>query len=272
MSIISLLTDFGLEDPYVGIMKGVILSINPSARLVDITHNINPHDLIQAAFILKSSKPYFPEGTVHMVVVDPGVGSDRAIVALEISGQIFVAPDNGVLTLIIDAGDLNRAVRVENSDYFLEKVSRTFHGRDVFAPIAAHISMGVELNRLGTSIEKKDLVRLDIAKPFISEKQELVGSIVFIDRFGNCITDIDENHLEKFRKSGTGTGIQVIIGKTRINGLSRNYESAGPQYPLAIIGSFGHLEIAVNQGSAQQYFKVKKKDAVRVVLSPGSGR
>ena len=138
MSTITLLTDFGLKDTYVGLIKGVILSVNPDAVIIDITHHVDPHDLSQAAFIIKSSYRYFPAGSVHVIVVDPGVGSRRAIVALTMMGQTFLAPDNGILTLIVDEGDIDAVVRVENSDYFLKAVSQTFHGRDIFAPVAAH--------------------------------------------------------------------------------------------------------------------------------------
>jgi S-adenosylmethionine hydrolase len=263
MSTITLLTDFGLEDPYVGMMKGVILSIHPSARIIDITHHIDPQDLALTAFIIGAAYPYFPEGTVHIVVVDPGVGSNRIVVALKLAGHIFIAPDNGVLTQIIDKDEIDGAVCVENSDYFLKKVSRTFHGRDVFAPVGAHLAAGVELRHLGPRVDPKDLVRLKIPRPLITEKNELFGNIVFIDRFGNCITNVDEDCLEKIHTPGAR--LQVEIGGQKIYGLSPDYESAGLQSPLAIVGSFGCLEIAVNRGSAQQYFKVKAGDVVRVV-------
>jgi S-adenosylmethionine hydrolase len=267
VSIITLLTDFGLEDAYVGIMKGVILSVNPSAAIVDITHQVESFDLNQAAFIIKSSYRYFPEGSVHVVVVDPGVGSERAIVALKMKGHTFLAPDNGVLTLIIDEGDIESIVRVENSDYFLKAVSQTFQGRDIFAPVGAHISLGVDLKRLGKPVNKKDLVRLGIPEPFISEKNELVGRIVFIDSFGNCITNIDLNRLESFYKAGAGQRLQIMIGQQKLDGLSGNYNSVRPQNPLVIFGSFGYLEIAVNCGSARRYFGAQKGDTVRLILS-----
>lgn len=267
MSIITFLTDFGLEDAYVGIMKGVVLTVNPSATLVDITHQIESFDLSQAAFIIKSSYRYFPKGTVHMVVVDPGVGGQRAIVALKMKEHTFLAPDNGVLTLIFEEKDVETIVRIENSDYFLKTVSQTFHGRDIFAPVAAHISLGVNLKLLGRPAAKKDLVRLNISEPFISKDTELVGTIIFIDVFGNCITNIDKSHLEGFFETGANKRLQIIIGQKKIDGLSDSYESVRPQSPLAIFGSFGYLEIAVNCGSAQQYFGIRKGDTVRLVLS-----
>jgi S-adenosylmethionine hydrolase len=267
MSTITLLTDFGLKDTYVGLMKGVILSVNPDAVIIDITHHVDPHDLIQAAFIIKSSYRYFPAGSVHVIVVDPGVGSRRAIVALTMMGQTFLAPDNGILTLIVDEGDIDAIVRVENSDYFLKAVSQTFHGRDIFAPVAAHISLGVDLERLGTPIAPKDLVLIRIPKPYVGKRDELVGTIVSIDRFGNCITNIDSDCLAAFVNVGKSKKLQVAIGQSKIKGLSLNYASASPQSPLAIIGSSGYLEIAVNCGSARRCLGAAKGDAVHLILS-----
>ena len=269
MPIITLLTDFGIDDEYVGVMKGVILSINPSATIVDITHHIDPQDLIQAAYTIKSSYRYFPEGTVHIVVVDPGVGSNRAILALEMMGHIFLAPDNGVLTLLMDDGDIDSIIRVDNSSYFLEYVSRTFHGRDIFAPVGAHISMGVEIKKLGAPVKKRDLVHLPVQYPCISDNGELVGTIISIDRFGNLITNIDLKNLEEFCKAervgpADTERLEIRIGKTEITGLSKNYESVRPQSPLAVIGSRGYLEIAVNCGNARNYFAAEKGDVVRV--------
>ena len=212
MSIITLLTDFGIEDGYVGTIKGVILSVNPSAMIVDITHQIDPQDLIEAAYVIKSSYRYFPKGTVHVIVVDPGVGSDRAIVALEMMGHIFLAPDNGVLTLLLDEGRLDSITRVNNSQYFLEPLSQTFHGRDIFAPVGAHISKGVDLKKLGSGLNRNDLVHLSIRKPSISDEGELVGTIVSVDRFGNCITNIDLSCLEKFYKPGSEKNLVIAIG------------------------------------------------------------
>jgi len=267
MSIITLLTDFGLEDAYVGLMKGVILSINPLAAIVDITHHVDSHDLTQAAFIINTAYRYFPAGTIHIIVVDPGVGGRRSIVALEMTGQTFLAPDNGILTLLIDRMNIDAVFRVENSDYFLGSVSQTFHGRDIFAPVGAHISLGVDLNLLGMPIAPKDLVRIDIPRPYISERGELVGTVVSMDRFGNCITNIDSGRLERFCRDGMIEKLRVAIGQDQIKGVSKNYESADPQNPLALIGSSGYLEVAVNCGSARRYFGIEKGDGVRLIMS-----
>ena len=268
MSIITLLTDFGTEDAYVGIMKGVILSVNPSAMIIDITHHIDPHDLIQAAYIIKSSYRYFPEGTVHVIIVDPGVGSDRAIVALKMMGHIFLAPDNGILTLLMDEGKIDSIIRVENTLYFLESVSQTFHGRDIFAPTGAHLSKGMDIKKLGSCLDKQELVNLRIRKPYISDKGELVGNIISFDRFGNCISNIDVNDLKKFDDGGSERMLEIKIGKNTIKSLSLSYADTKPRSPLAIIGSFGYLEIALNKGNAKLYFGVEKGDTITLNLKP----
>jgi len=262
MSIITLLTDFGTEDAYAGIMKGVILSVTPSAVIIDITHHIDPQDLIRAAYVIKSSYRYFPRGTVHVMVVDPGVGSDRAIVALEINGHIFLAPDNGVLTLVTDQGKIDSLVRVENTRYFLKPVSRTFHGRDIFAPVAAHLCGGMEIKNLGPPLDRQNLVHLKIDKPFISEKDRLVGTVVGFDGFGNCISNIDETCLKKIDARGSGRMIVIRIGKTSIKGVSHSYADTKPNRPLAIMGSFGYLEIALNQGNARRSLGIAKGDSI----------
>jgi S-adenosylmethionine hydrolase len=267
MSIITLLTDFGVEDAYVGTIKGVILTVNPSAKIVDITHQIDPQDLIEAAYVIKSSYRYFPKGTVHVIVVDPGVGSDRAIVALEMMGHIFLAPNNGVLTLIMDEGRIDSITQIENSHYFLEPLSKTFHGRDIFAPVGAHISKGVDLKEFGSALDRNDLFRLSIRKPSISDKGELVGTIISVDRFGNCITNIDVNRLEKFYKTGSEKKPVIKIGEYKIKGLSKSYDGVGLKHPLAIIGSLGYLEIALNRGRASNHFRAGKGDTIRVILS-----
>lgn len=264
MPIITLLTDFGIEDEYVGIMKGVILSVNPSAVVVDITHHIAPQDIIQAAYTIKSSFMFFPKGTVHVVVVDPGVGTDRAILALEMSGHFFLAPDNGVLGLLIDDGTVDSITRVDNSDYFLKPVSTTFHGRDIFAPVAAHISEGIEIKKMGAQTEQQTIMRLRIPKPYISDKGELAGIVISIDRFGNLITNIDSNDLEKYCRNAGGKRVYIRIADINIAGISPNYEKAGFNNLLAIIGSRGYLEVSVNRGNAEHMLAVKKGDAVKV--------
>jgi S-adenosyl-L-methionine hydrolase (adenosine-forming) len=263
MPVISLLTDFGESDVYVGIMKGVILSKAPDARIVDISHSISPQNLVQAAYLIDSAYPYFPKGTAHVIVVDPGVGSDRNIIALEAAGSFFLAPDNGVLTLILEKASVNRAVKVENRRFFLENVSRTFHGRDIFAPVAAHLSMGGDINELGPCIVPSALVYLPIPKPVSSKTGELIGTVIDIDRFGNLITNIDESIIQAFCAK-SGSEVTVGIGKNQICGLQGFYDGVSPGAMLAIIGSRGTLEIAINCGSAKDYFSAAIGDEVTV--------
>jgi S-adenosylmethionine hydrolase len=265
MSIITLLTDFGTGAEYAGLMKGVILSINPSAVIVDITHQIDRHDIVQAAFTICSSYEYFPDGTVHLIVVDPGVGSERSLLALEMKKQIFIAPDNGVLTLLFNEGKISSLIRITNSKYFLASVSRTFHGRDIIAPVGAHLSGGIDLRKLGTEIDRRDAVQLDYLHARISENGELVGKIVGIDDFGNLITNIDFNKLSEVYLTGQEKKIQIKIGSNAITGISETYASVQSKTPLAIIGSRGFLEIAVNKGNAALTLNTEKGDNVRIL-------
>ncbi|MEE4605798.1 MAG: SAM-dependent chlorinase/fluorinase [Desulfobacteraceae bacterium] len=265
MSIITLLTDFGTSAEYAGLMKGVILSINPSAAIVDITHQIDSQDIVQAAFTICSSYEYFPDSTVHLIVVDPGVGSQRSLLAFEMKKQFFIAPDNGVLTLLFDEGKPTALVRITNTKYFLASVSQTFHGRDIIAPVGAHLSVGLEVRKLGDEICLQDAVQLDNLCAHFSEKGELVGKIVAVDNFGNLITNIDFRKLEKIRQAGQEL-IQIKIGSHVIRGLSETYSRVESNTSLALVGSRGYLEIAVNMGNAAQVLNVEKGTEVRVMV------
>jgi S-adenosylmethionine hydrolase len=272
MSIITLLTDFGEADEFVGVMKGVILGVNPSASIIDITHAIDPQDIVQAAYLIPSYYTFFPKGTVHIIVVDPEVGSDRPIIALEMAGHVFLAPDNGVLSLLLDNRYIDSIVSVNNQNYFLTPVSQTFHGRDIFASVGAHISTGIDVGKTGIPLSKKDLVRLNIQKPHFTDKGKLVGAIISIDRFGNLITNIKLSDVNESFGSHPDAIFQVEVGKRKIvglsesyqgaGGLSESYQGAGIENLLAIIGSRGYLEIALNRGSAHGHLKVEKGDLV----------
>jgi S-adenosylmethionine hydrolase len=264
MSIITLLTDFGTKDEYAGLMKAVILSINPSVVIIDITHQIDSQDIVQAAFALYSSYGYFPEGTVHLVVVDPGVGSERSLLALEMKQQFFIAPDNGVLTLLFTEAKITSLVRITNSRYFRSSVSPTFHGRDIIAPVGAHISGGIDIGKLGPELDVQTAVHLNHLHPQISEDGQLVGKIVVIDNFGNLITNIDSEALSAVYPIGEKRKIQILIGSHVITGLSRTYDNVRLKTPLALIGSRGYLEIGVNKGHAARTLKAQKGDTVRV--------
>lgn len=258
MSIITLLTDFGTEDEYVGLMKGVILSINPSVTIVDITHHIDRQDVVQAAFSIQTAWGYFPTGTVHLIVVDPGVGTGRNLLALETGKQYFIAPDNGVLTLLLNAEDITSLVAITNPELFLTAVSSTFHGRDIIAPVGAHISKGFELGELGAEISIGDVVRLDDIDAIRLDNGNLSGKIVTIDHFGNLISNISSKKLAEFCQTNPAKKIRIQIGSRVIIGLSTTYASVPSKAPLALIGSRGYLEIAVNKGNAGLFFNAQK--------------
>jgi S-adenosylmethionine hydrolase len=265
--IITLLTDFGIEDEYVGVMKGVILSTHPQAIIVDLTHQIPPHQVLQAAYILEGAYRYFPEGTIHVIVVDPGVGTDRKIIVLRKDGHVFIAPDNGVLTMILETGGIESIVTVENNEFYLKPVSRTFHGRDIFAPVAAHLSKGLPTRRLGAETRPDQLVRVEIIKPYISDKKEIYGSIVAMDRFGNLITDIDREMLTEFTGGLHNHRVIVQVSGQSIAGLSDGYEANDYGRFLALIGSRGYLEIAVCRGSAREVFCAQLGDRIKVSIN-----
>jgi S-adenosylmethionine hydrolase len=267
MSVITILSDFGTDDEYVGVMKGVILSICPAASIVDITHRIDPQDIQQAAYLILSYYPFFPKGTVHIVVVDPGVGSQRNILAVSHQKHFFIAPDNGVLTLLLNSEKSDKIIRVDNADFFLESPSSTFHGRDIFAAVGAHISCSTQLDELGARIVSKDTVRLEGLNCRISETGELVGKIISIDHFGNLITNIDAISLNAFCQADALKSPQIQIGASVINGLSNTYSDAAPAAALALVGSRNYLEIAVNGGNAARKMKAQKGDSIRVRIS-----
>jgi S-adenosylmethionine hydrolase len=266
MSLITLLTDFGTEDEYVGLMKGVILSIHPRAAVVDITHGIDRQDVVQAAYTICASYPYFPPGSVHLIVVDPGVGTGRAVLALEMRKHFFIAPDNGVLTRLLDDGDITEFVRITNTDYFLNPVSSTFHGRDIFAPVGAHIAKGVALGRLGPQMDPQAAVRLDNLQARTLQDGEIVGEIIAIDRFGNLISNVEMRQLDRYRQDHPAARLKIRIGSHVIHGLSETYGNVPSNTALALIGSRGYLEIAVNCGSAARQLNVRRGSAVRVTV------
>jgi S-adenosylmethionine hydrolase len=267
MPVITLLTDFGLNNEYVGAMKGVILSVNPLATVVDIHHQIDPYDTISAAYQVKAYYSFFPSGTIHIIVVDPGVGGNRRILAVQVNDHIFLSPDNGVLSLVLDGADIKKIHHVENTNYFLKPVSHTFHGRDIFAPVAAHLSLGKELGKIGRPVDIHQICLLDFEKAFFSDEGQLVGRVVSVDRFGNLITNIENHTIDQMLGSVSHERMEVRIHHQRIKGLSSSFDQAAPKAPLAIIGSRGYLEIAINCGSAQNFFGVANGDRVYVSLS-----
>ncbi len=243
--IVALLTDFGLRDPYAGAMKGALLSVYPRTRIVDISHEVEPQDVAAASFLLRHSYPYFPKGTLFVVVVDPGVGTERAAIALETRDHLFLAPDNGILSFLVEK---RRLVRIANEKFFRHPVSKTFHGRDVFAPVAGHLLRGRSLNELGETI--RSLVQLPT--PTVRKTPGgIVGEVVAIDRFGNLVTNIALDRLSATR------ALEVRVGQARIRGLSATYAARKADELLAYVGSGGALEIAVHRGSAAARLRAK---------------
>jgi S-adenosylmethionine hydrolase len=243
MATVALLTDFGLADAFVGAMKGVILSRNPAARVVDISHQVPPGDVKAAAFVLGTCHAYFPAGTVHVAVVDPGVGSPRRPVAVRCAGQLFVAPDNGLLSYVLADPGPDEAVAIASRKAMLPRISRTFHGRDVFAPAAAHLSLGLPMSDLGPPVRR--LVRLDMPRPQVGTR-EIEAHVIYVDGFGNAITDLTERQFEKWR---SGRRAFVEAGGAQFE-AAKAYADGRAGRPLAVFGSSGRLEVAVRGGSA----------------------
>jgi S-adenosylmethionine hydrolase len=239
-------------------MTGVILNINPQIQIVDITHAIPPQDIHGAAFIIHSAYRYFPTGSIHVVVVDPGVGSMRRAIVCQTETAYFVCPDNGVLSHVLDDNMLYRAVVVENTVYCLPEISNTFHGRDIFAPVAAHLSRGIPLSDFGRAVN--DLVRLSSSMAQVT-KTSIIARVIWIDRFGNLVTNISREILESII---VHENFVIQAGNVEINRLNRTYAESKVGECLAIIGSSGRLEISVNQGNAANLLELKRDDAIMV--------
>ena len=265
MSVITLLTDFGLQDEYVGVMKGVMLSINPTAALVDITHQIDNQDVVQAAFVIHGTYHFFPDGSVHLVVVDPGVGTERSVLAMEAGGHFFIAPDNGVLSLLIEKVQPVTLFRLTEEDFYRRPVSATFHGRDIMAPVAAHVSKGVALGKIGVPVDPAEVVCLERLAARMTPDGRVEGRVIAVDGFGNLITSIDSATLTQAFGHEPAHGVQIKIGQQSISGLSSTYANVDAGNLLALIGSRGYLEIAVNRGSAARRLKAKKGDVVLLI-------
>ena len=250
MSVITLTTDFGTGDWFVGTMKGVIASLAPSTRVIDLAHDLPPGDIRGGAFALAASFRFFPKGTVHVAVVDPGVGSRRRAIAVQTANGVFVGPDNGVLSWAL-AKEKVRAIRtLENEAYFRQPVSRTFHGRDVFAPVAAHLSRGVPILKLGPAL--KDFVRLDWPEPR-KRRGGIEGEVVYIDRFGNAITNLESRLL----RGSDAASCEIYARRRRVCPLKSFYQAVVPKAPVALVGSSGFLEISVNGGSAEKVLGIR---------------
>ena len=257
-AVIALLTDFGTRDHYAGTMKAVILGIHPDVTLVDITHDIPPHDVLTGALELAASYKYFPQGTIFLVVVDPGVGSARRGIAADTGDYRLVGPDNGVLTAVLKDAPARRMVELTERRYARPTVSRTFEGRDRFAPAAAWLAKGVDLSALGRTAGT--IHHLSIPVPATSD-DALAGEVLRVDRFGNLVTNIDRKLFEKFVQS---SGIEITAAAHRIGRVVATYAEAAADEVCALFGSTDHLEIAVNAGNASDRLNLTRGAPVTV--------
>ena len=259
--LITLLTDFGTRDHFVGTMKGVILSINPEARIVDISHDISPGDIRAAAFVLAQAYPYFPPGTIHVVVVDPGVGSSRRAIAARTPNGYFIAPDNGVLAWVFSCHRDCDVVALTQPRFHRPHVSRTFHGRDIFCPVAAHLSRGVPFEELGPKIVDFDAGTVEQPK---KHGNILRGRVIYVDRFGNLVTNVPHEALERRPL------VSVRVGPLVIDRLSESYAERAAGEPLAILGSHGFLEIAARDDNAAQKWRLSRDMPVEIAFQSES--
>ncbi|MBM4329178.1 MAG: SAM-dependent chlorinase/fluorinase [Deltaproteobacteria bacterium] len=253
-SMITLTTDFGARDGYVAQMKGVIYTINPGVTVIDVTHDIQPFDIVEGALVLKGLARYYPEGTIHVAVVDPGVGGTRRGLALRCGERIYLGPDNGLFSLVLRAAGLWHAREIRNRDYMRPDPHPTFHGRDVFAPVAAHLSAGAPFEVLGPEVA--DPVLLHFPEPIRTDRG-VNGEIVHVDRFGNLATNIDASMLDK-------PFAHLRAGTVYIRRLSRYFGEVDEGRPLALINSFGYLEISVNRRNASEVLGIGRGDKVRL--------
>lgn len=256
-SIITLTTDFGCADTYVAQMKGVILSINPAATIVDITHEIPPQDIMRGSRALGEIWQAFPAGTIHVAVIDPGVGTSRGLLAAKCDDRSFVLPNNGLLSHVLRSNPSDEIVELRNQTYWRENISNTFHGRDIMAPVAAHLSLGVRLSTLGPNAT--DVTLLECLEPRFEERQ-LLGKIVRIDHFGNLITNIEVTHLRHI----PATEIIVRCNEREVSGISQTYAVHPHGTLIALLGSQGWLELAVVNGSAAAQTGAQISDVVTV--------
>ncbi len=264
--VIALLTDFSWHNWYLGVMKGVILGINPGARIVDLCHDVSSKDVREGSFILGNSFEYFPEGTVFLCVVDPGVGGDRRNLIVETGSHWFVGPDNGILSCIFEKGIARKVYAVRQGKYTLPLHGRTFLGRDIFAPVATHLTMGTEPSEMGEAVDS--VLTVPAIKPFVNRKDEISGRAVYFDTFGNIITNISEQFImDRFGSGADMEDIAVRIGKRRLKGIKRYYEQGRLGKLMALFDSWGYLEIAVNMGNAFEYLGLTEKRSLEVFVS-----
>jgi len=258
MKIVTLITDFGTKDGYVGAVKGVMLGINPSLYIVDITHEITPQDIAEASFVLSTTFHFFPKGTIHLVVVDPGVGGSRRPLVIKTSEYVFVGPDNGIFGFLCHKQEKPQIYEVTEKKFFQHEISPTFHGRDLFAPVAAYLSLGLTPEELGRPLPH---IEEGISFSPIVEGELIEGEIIYVDRFGNLITNITRELVEGVVK---GRDVKIQAGQKEILGISQFYCQKAPGEVLALFGSSSFMEISINMGNAARELKMNRGDKVIV--------
>ena len=263
-SIVTLTTDFGISDHFVGTIKGVILEINPDAEIIDISHSVQAFDVLDGALAIAQAYSYFPASTVHLVVVDPGVGTARRPIILSTERHHFVAPDNGVLSLIYGREERVHVRHVTAQHYFLQPISNTFHGRDIFAPVASYLSKGVDSEKFGDEIT--DYVKFNAPKPKPVDQQTLKGVVLKADRFGNLITNITPQDAPMLFGENPAP-FKIVIGKHEITDVKTSYAEGEPGEVFAILNSMGYLEIAANRAPAAQIVGTAKGTEVSILLN-----
>ena len=261
--LITLTTDFGLNDHFVGTMKGVILDIVPEAEIVDVCHAVQAFDVLDGALTIAQAYSYFPNGTVHMVIVDPGVGTSRRPILLSTGRHYFVAPDNGVLSLVYGREERLQVRHINAEHYYRQPVSNTFHARDIFAPVAAFLAKGVEIAKFGEEIT--DFVRFNAPKPKPVDAQTLRGVILKVDRFGNMVTNFTPQDVPALFQPAP-PAFKILVGKREITELHANYAEGAPNEVFGILGSMGYLEIAANRAAAAQIVGSGKGGEVKIIL------
>lgn len=256
---ITLTTDFGLKDPYIAEIKGVIYSLNPKANIVDLSHLIDKYNVRMAAFILASAAPYFPKDTIHLAIVDPGVGTARRAIAVQTKHAFFIGPDNGILILASQVQGIQYICEINNPQYMLSKVSSTFHGRDLFAPAAAYLDKGVNLKEFGAEITDPITPKYALVE---RKNGSLFGEVLHVDGFGNVITNINETEISQAKHVKVNLhhfSLQLVLAGT--------YSEAKSQEPLALIGSHSFLELSINQGSFSEKYHVTPGDRLELIIT-----